>query len=240
MPAETAPDWTFMVSLNNKTSTIKRNTWVVIPAFNESHYIGGVLAKISKITKNVVVVDDGSKDNTFVIAKKYTPHVIRHVVNLGKGSALKTGSEYAFIYQNARAVIFIDSDAQHDPKELPMFLTQLEKNDVVLGVRQMDTMPFVRKIGNLLLSGCVKVLFGAFIPDILSGYKGFSKKAYSKIYWYSRRYGVELELAIRISKYKLPFVVVPIKTIYLNFDRGMTILDVLDMIIQIITWRLFV
>jgi glycosyltransferase involved in cell wall biosynthesis len=229
-----------MAKIKTKTPDIKKNTWVVIPAFNESHYIGGVLQKILQITPNIVVVDDGSKDNTFLVAKKYTPHVIRHAVNLGKGSALKTGSEYVFIYQNAEAVVFIDSDAQHDPQELPLFLQQLEKNDVVLGVRQMNKMPMMRKYGNYLLSGCVKVLFGSFIPDILSGYKGFSKDAYRQVYWYSRRYGVELELAIRISKFKLPFVVVPIRTIYLNFDRGMNILDAIDMVAQIITWRLFV
>jgi len=215
--------------------------WVVIPGFNEEKYLSRVLKKVKKHTSNIIFVDDGSQDDTVSIAQREIKHVLVHRVNLGKGSALKTGVEYAFNHLNAKAIVMMDADDQHDPQDLPSFFQHLKKGvPVVLGIRKMDAqMPIVRRIGSQSLSFFVWLLFGVYVKDILSGYKGFSKIAYQKLSWYSRAYGVESELAIRIAKYKLPFAIVPINTIYHDFDRGMTMLDSIEIIIQIITWRLF-
>lgn len=220
---------------------MNQRLWIVIPAFNEAKHIAQVLKQVIKYTDRLIVVDDGSSDQTAQIASNYTPYVITHGINLGKGSALKTGCEYAFEIKNAQAVILLDGDAQHDPKEIPLIIKKLAANQIVLGARTLvSAMPVMRKWGNQFLSRVIQLLFGVYIPDILSGYKGFTRSAYQNLKWYSRHYGVEVELAIRIARYKMPFAVIPIKTIYHNYDRGMTILDVLELIIQIITWRLFI
>jgi len=217
----------------------KSNVWVIIPGFNEEKYIERVLKKVGKQSNNFIVVDDGSLDKMATIAKKYTNHVLCHSINLGKGAALKTGCEYAFTNLNADAVIFMDSDDQHDPEELPLFQQALKNSEVVFGVRAFDeNMPLIRIIGNRLASAVVLLLFGAYIPDIPSGFKALSKKAYKKLAWSANDYAVEMEIAARTAKYKIPFSIIQIKTIYHDFDRGMTILDTLRMIGKIISWRI--
>lgn len=217
---------------------MKNNIWIIIPGLNEEKYIETVLKKVSKQTKNIIVVDDGSTDKMPVISKKYTSHVLSHSINLGKGAALKTGCEYAFKTLKADAVVFLDSDDQHDPTELPTFFTALKTNDVVFGVRSFDEkMPLIRIMLNRLASLVIYFLFGAYVPDIPSGYKAMTQKAYKKLAWDSTDYSVEMEIAARTAKYKLPFKAIPIKTIYHDLERGMTIIDTLRMITKILSWR---
>ena len=217
----------------------KDNTWIIIPGLNEEKYISTVLRKVSKQTKNIIVVDDGSTDSMRKIAKKYTNHVLSHSINLGKGAALKTGCEYAFKTLGAKAVIFMDSDDQHDPEELPLFMKALETSDVVFGVRSFDEkMPLGRIIGNRMASVIIYFLFGRYIPDIPSGYKAFTKKAYKKLIWNSTDYSVEMEIAAKTAKSKINYATISIKTIYHDFERGMTILDTVRMITKILSWRI--
>ena len=96
-----------------------KSVWVIIPAYNESSYIEGVIKKTKKYVKNILVVDDGSEDNTKEIAEKSKSIVLRHLVNLGKGAALKTGCDYA-VKKRADIIIAIDADAQHNPNKIPM------------------------------------------------------------------------------------------------------------------------
>lgn len=217
---------------------LKQEFWVIIPGMNEEKYVATVLKKVLKQTKNIIFVDDGSKDKTAQIAKKYTSHVLSHSVNLGKGAALKTGCEYAFKQLHAKAVIFMDSDDQHNPEELPLFFEALQKNSVVFGVRSFDEkMPLVRIIGNRLASVLIYFMFGSYIPDIPSGFKALTANAYTELAWNSNDYAVEMEIAARTAKFKKKYAVVSIQTIYHDFERGMTILDTLRMISRILSWR---
>src|SRR3989304_7305763 len=114
--------------------------FVIIPAFNEESRIGKVLAGVRKKKLPIVVVDDGSKDETYQVAKKITPYALRHPINLGKGAALKTGCLAAFKL-GAEAVILMDSDGQHDANDLPKFVKALRRCDVVFGVRNFGKIP---------------------------------------------------------------------------------------------------
>lgn len=216
------------------------NIWIIIPGYNEEKYIATVLKKVTKISNKIVFIDDGSLDKTSQIAKNHTEHVLKHIVNLGKGAALKTGCEYAFNRLHADAVIFMDSDDQHDPEEIIAFTNELKSgNDVVFGVRSFDTnMPLYKIALNRLASFYIYALFGTYVPDIPSGYKAISKKAYKKISWNSNDYAVEVEIATKVAKYKIPFSTLNIKTIYHDYDRGMTIIDVIKMLTKIVSWRL--
>ncbi len=222
------------------TSTFPPHIWVVIPAFNEEKYIGRVLKKIEKYTDQIIVVDDGSRDQTADYAQKVAKYTLSHPLNLGKGAALKTGCEFAFQNLNAEAVILMDSDDQHDPVELPSFIQKLkEGNEVVFGARQIDVnMPFLRAFFNRFASLLILILFGRYIPDIPSGYKALSSSAYQQLKWNARDYAVEMEIAARTAKSTLQFTTIPIKTIYHDFNRGMTHLDMLKMFSQIIAWRI--
>ena len=100
---------------------MKKKIFAIIPAYNEEKQINSVINKTKKYVDEVIVVDDGSKDSTGEIAKKSNAIVLRHLVNLGKGAALKTGCDYA-VKNKAGIIIAVDADAQHDPKEIPNFL----------------------------------------------------------------------------------------------------------------------
>lgn len=216
-----------------------QDIWVIIPAFNEEIYIESVLQKVANYTNNIIVVDDGSSDQTFLRASKLVKHAVKHPINLGKGAALKTGCELAFFQLHAQAVIFLDGDDQHDPAELNLFMTALKQgHQIIFGERKTGSeMPLLRIIGNRFASFLLYFLFGMYIPDIPSGFKALTNQAYQKVKWSSRDYSVEMEIAVRVAKQKLPFKTVQIATIYHDLDRGMTFLDVLKMSTQMLTWR---
>lgn len=213
--------------------------WVIIPGYNEQKYIKEVLRKTKKYTSNIVFVDDGSSDNSTKLASKHIKHVLTHPINLGKGSAMKTGCEYAFAELKAKAVIFMDADDQHNPAQLQLFVNGFKKGyDVVFGVRVLNKhMPVIRRFGNASHSLLIWLLFGSYIPDIPSGFKAFTKKAYQRIQWNTTDYAVETEIAARVAKEKLPYKGVIIETIYHDLDRGMTIIDILKLTTQIVSWK---
>lgn len=217
----------------------KSQIWVVVPAYNEASHISNVLKRLQAITKNVAIVDDGSTDETYKIASKYGYPLTRHRLNLGKGAAMRTGAKLVFERFGGQAVIFFDADEQHVASEIEGFQNRLIKGaKVVLGVRSFDAnMPVFRIILNRLTSVLTFLLFGVYIPDIPSGFKAFTKDSFKKLIWQSNDYAVELEIAARLAKYKIPFEVQPISTVYLGYDRGMTFLHALNMVARFIGWR---
>lgn len=212
---------------------------VIVPAFNEGVRLESVLRSLKKTGMTFVVVDDGSADNTASIARKFSKHVLVHKVNIGKGAALKTGCEFAFGRLSAEAVVFVDADSQHDIGALPLFLQGLKAGyPVILGERMIDSsMPLIKIIGNRLASVLVNVLFGMYIPDIPSGYKAMTKWGYRQVKWKSSDYKVELEIAVNIAKKHVRFCSVPIKTIYVDYERGFHFLDALSQIGSLLSWR---
>ncbi|MDA1079235.1 MAG: glycosyltransferase family 2 protein [bacterium] len=217
----------------------KNSIWVIIPAYNEAKKLPVVLQKLNKQGFQYIVVDDGSSDQTLAVAQKHSEHVLSHKINLGKGAALKTGCEYAFSKLNGEGVIFFDADDQHEATEIELFAAALEAHDVVFGVRSFDeNMPLIRIMLNRLASVFLMLLFGSYIPDIPSGFKALSKRAYKQVAWNSSDYSVEMEIAARVAKAKLDFVTIPVTTIYHELDRGMTFIDTLKVLLRALSWRI--
>ena len=212
--------------------------FAVIAAYNEEKHIGKVVKEIKKHIDNVVVVDDGSKDKTKEAAKKSNAVVLRHLINLGKGAALKTGCDYA-IKNKANIIIAIDADAQHDPKEIPKFLENLKKCDVVLAYRKLNkNMPFVLKYGNWFINKTIRFLYGIKIKDSQCGYRAFTAKAYKTLRWKASDYSMESEMIAKIGKYKLAYKEIPIETIYSDKYKGTTIIDGIKIMFNLLMWKL--
>ena len=141
------------------------NIWAVIPAYNEECSIIIIVKKTKKYVNNVAVVDDGSKDKTKVSAEKAGAIVLRHIVNLGKGAALKTGCDLA-VKKGAKFIITLDADAQHDPDDIPRFVEKLKKYDIVFSYRKASSkMPLVLRFGNFFISIVANVLYGINLTD---------------------------------------------------------------------------
>lgn len=210
---------------------------VVIPAHNEGERIRPVLEQAKSRCNNIIVVDDGSTDNTIEEARQSGVTVIRHRVNLGKGAALKTGCDYA-VSEGAERLIVMDADGQHDPKEIPSFFQALERSDIAFGFRQVPkTMPLVLQWGNTFISTMLKMLYRLNIVDSQCGYRAFTAAAYKKIRWEATNYYVESEMIINAGRKKLRPAQIPIETIYSDKYKGTTVLDGLIITAKMIGWR---
>lgn len=221
------------------------NIAVILPVYNEEKEIFKVLDTLAAIKLPIFIVNDGSKDRTLELIQKKIKNnskiiLLSHQINLGKGSAMKTGCEAAF-ESNMDAVIFMDADGQHDPEDLNAFIQKLKtkKYDVVLGSRNLRSgAPLIRLLGNKIASVLISILFGYYVSDILCGFRAVSKLGYKKLNFESRGYGIETEMIVKISKLKLRTCEVPIKTIYHDKHKGVTILDALGILMDVLRWRI--
>lgn len=215
------------------------NIWIVIPAYNESAHISDVIKKAKKYAKNIAVVDDGSKDKTYSISVRLGVKALRHIVNLGKGAALKTGCDFAF-RKAADKIVVLDADGQHDPKEIPNFLKALKSADIVFGQRKPSkNMPAILKFGNWFIDKSVKLLFSIDLKDTQCGYRAFTRNAYKKIRWKASDYSMESEMIANAGKNHLKYKVVPIQTIYSDKYKGTTVFDGIKIVFNMAKWRLF-
>jgi len=213
-------------------------TWIIIPANNEEKNIAEVVKKSKKFSENVVVVDDGSDDKTSDIAKKKGAVVLKHIVNLGKGAALKTGCDYA-LKQGAENIVVLDADGQHDPKEIPNFVKALNKADIVFGYRRLNKkMPLILRFGNWFIFFVTKFLFRLKIVDTQCGYRAFNADVYKKIKWNSTDYSMESEIIANAGKTHLKYSQIPIETIYSDKYKGTTIFDGIRIVLNMVWWRL--
>lgn len=213
--------------------------WAVVPAYNEEKNIAGIIRKAKKYVDEVIVVDDGSKDRTKEAAEKANAVVLRHIVNLGKGAALKTGCDFA-AKKGTKFMVALDADAQHNPDDIPRFIEKLRKYDMVFSYRKASRkMPLLLRFGNWFISNVARVLYGVKLNDTQSGYRAFSKKAYKKIRWNASDYSMESEMISRAGKQKLKYVQIPIKTIYSDKYKGTTIIDGIKIVLSMFWWKLF-
>ncbi|MBI2660083.1 glycosyltransferase family 2 protein [Candidatus Woesearchaeota archaeon] len=215
------------------------NVWAVIPAYNEQHSIAGIVKKTKEYVNNVVLVDDGSTDKTNELARQAGAIVLKHIVNLGKGAALKTGCDFA-VKNGAKSIIAIDADAQHNPNDIPRFTEKLKKYDIVFSYRKASRkMPFVLRFGNWFISNITVFLYGIKLNDTQCGFRAFSKEAYKKIRWSASDYSMESEMIARAGRQSLKYVQIPIQTIYSDEYKGTTIIDGIKIVFNMIKWKLF-
>ena len=212
--------------------------FAVIPAYNEESNIRQVISETKKYISDIIVVDDGSKDKTIEEAKKEGVVVLKHIINLGKGAALKTGCDYA-IKHGASHIIALDADTQHEPSQIPNFLRELENVDVVLGYRKLNKeMPSILKLGNWFINKMTKLLYGMTLHDTQCGYRAFTADAYKQIRWKTSNYSMESEMIANIGKKRLKYKEIPIKTIYADKYKGTTLIDGIKIVCNLFWWRL--
>lgn len=189
--------------------------WIVlIPAHNEEKQIANIVRQASAHLP-VLVVDDGSSDQTAALAEEAGAQVIRQSPNQGKGVALNTGFAWA-LQQGYEAVLTLDGDGQHDPAEIPKFLAAgAQGADLIIGVRDFSQMPLVRKAANSLGTILLSWALGQQVPDNQSGYRLIGKRVMQAMLA-SREVGFEFEVEMIVLAIQRGFTIgwVPIRTIY--------------------------
>lgn len=162
---------------------MKSRVLVIIPAYNEEKSIGRVIDKIQKITRgvDVVVVDDGSCDNTVRIVREKGIRVLAHPINLGPGVATQTGYKYALNY-SYDFMIQLDADGQHEPRYINDLLSGLQSDsaDIVIGSRFLGIQGYrpswIRRVGMKILAVIVSLVIGQRITDSSSGFRALRKE----------------------------------------------------------------
>jgi glycosyltransferase involved in cell wall biosynthesis len=196
------------------TSTDPR-VLVLIPAYNEAGHVAKVITG-ARDHLPVLVVDDGSKDDTVAEAESAGAEVVRQIPNQGKGMALRKGFQWA-LDQGYDAVITLDADGQHDTAEIPLFLEAYaaRQSDLIIGARTFRQMPFPRNLSNTLGRWIFSWAVGQPIVDNQSGYRLISRRLMETMLA-SQESGFEFEVEMITDclrqGYKLDWV--PIRTIY--------------------------
>lgn len=204
--------------------TTNSKIFIVIPAFNEESVIQEVIKEISLAgyTK-IIVVDDGSLDETFKSAKSISGVLaLKHFINRGKGAAAKTGIEAAKIL-GADVVITIDGDGQHNPTDIAKMLELIHQgNDVVLGSRLHNPkgMPAWKIAANHFGNFCTWAIYGLWVTDSQSGFRAYSKKAINLIETKTDRYEYDSEVIREIHRNKLKFIETPIEVRYTQYSMN--------------------
>jgi len=200
---------------------------IVVPAFNESSVIYNVLKSIPKKIKgtslvDVVVVNDGSSDNTQSEVRRAGIPVINHVINRGLGAAIRTGIEYARKKKAAIMVTF-DGDGQHDPSDIEKIIRPVfqKKADLVIGSRfkKSKNVPLDRFFLNWFANVVTFLFYGVVTTDSQSGLRAFSKKALNLIDFKGERMDFSSEILLEAKKNKLKIAEVPIRAIYTEYSR---------------------
>ncbi len=204
--------------------TTSKKIYIVIPAYNEETVISDVIAEIKSAGyRNIIVIDDGSDDNTCEKARQEDGVVaLKHFLNRGKGAAAKTGIEAAKIL-DADIVITIDGDGQHNPADIAKMLKLIQKgNDVVLGSRLKNPkgMPVWKIAANHFGNFCTWAIYGLWVTDSQSGFRAYSKKAINAIETRTDRYEYDSEVIREIHRNRLKFTETPIEVRYTEYSMG--------------------
>jgi glycosyltransferase involved in cell wall biosynthesis len=192
----------------------------LIPAYDEDRFIGSVVLKARRFVDEVIVVDDGSTDETAALAEAAGAQVIRQTHNQGKAAALNAGIELARQI-NAVAVIFLDGDGQHSPNDIPALLKPILSGeaDIVVGSRFMgveSNTPGWRVFGQHALTLATNLASGVPLSDSQNGFRALSRQAIQHLNFQTRGFSVESEMQFLIKNHALTVSEVPIAV---NYDE---------------------
>ncbi len=194
-------------------------TCLLLPAYNEYRTIRQIIQESSEFINAIVVINDGSSDETAEIAAACGAVCLSNTTNCGKGNALRKGFAYA-LKHGYELVFTMDSDGQHQPTDIPRFLEHFDNTrpDILIGARETKdfrtSMPFHRRINNCLISYVGSKLCGQQVPDFQSGYRLIRDEVLRQVHLETERYETESELLIKAGRLGFRIESLPIQTRY--------------------------
>ena len=221
----------------------KNATYVVLPAYNEATRIQPVIESIAEKGYNMVVVNDGSSDNTLDVIleskRKYPDkiHVYSLIINRGVGVATQTGFDAVLKY-DSKYVVSMDSDGQHSADDLDNVVRPLVTGEAqaVIGVRPLKDMPFSRNFANAVTNLLTRIFYKVNVSDSQTGFRAITKDALKKININARGYLISSEFIREVNDNNIPFAEVPIQTIYTpeTQAKGTNVKEAFKILIQMI------
>lgn len=199
-------------------------TLIIIPAYNEEKTIGKVIKEAKKYG-SVLVVDDASHDSTAMVAKKAGAKVIGHKQNRGLGAGLRTGFAAA-LKTRSDIIITIDADGQHLAGDIPRFIKKINEGyDFVLGARDLEKYPFIKKFGNFFLNHLTNCISGTKLKDTESGFRAFRRSALAKLRLSAEKYEISAEIVYEIGRNKIKATSIQISSPIYHKNKGVSVAD---------------
>lgn len=193
------------------------NACVLIPTYNNASTLPTLLTDIARYTDRIIVVNDGSTDDTLAIASQHPIEVVSYTQNKGKGWALRQGFKKA-VELGYEYAITIDSDGQHFADDLVVFLKAIDQypNAIIIGARNMEqrSVPGKSSFGNKFSNFWFWVETGIKLPDTQSGYRLYPVTSLSKLTFVTRKYEFEIEVIVRAAWKGIDVTCVPVKVFY--------------------------
>lgn len=190
---------------------------VLIPAFNAEDSIGEIIKGCRNYLGEVIVVDDGSFDNTSLVSQNEGAFVIKHDRNMGKGMALRAGFAYA-LSEGYDGVITIDADGQHNPSDIPVFIKRFseDKPDIIIGSRmgQKEKIPKYRYYTNLVGIFFISKATGQVLDDSQSGFRLYRRGVIEEINLNTSGFEMETEILIKAGRKGCRIVSIPVDVSY--------------------------
>lgn len=224
---------------------MKSQTYITIPMYNDEKMILNVIKNLNKAGyKNIVVVDDGSKDNGYEVVKKNTDAIItRHIINRGQGAALQTGMEIA-LDRGAKYIVHFDSDGQHDVKDLDHMLETLIKGkyNIVLGSRfiQENDIPLKKRIVLRLGILFTFILSQIWLTDVHNGLRAMTAETARKLDLQHDRMEHASEILDKVKSLNLKYKEVPVTIHYTEYSqaKGQSISNSINIAMKLISSKL--
>jgi glycosyltransferase involved in cell wall biosynthesis len=193
-------------------------TAALIPALNEARTIGAVVTGVAPFVDRVIVVDDGSTDETADRAHAAGAEVIAHRTTCGKGQAIRSGLSRVFQERDVTHVLLLDGDLQHVPAEATALVAAAKQTgaDVVLGERQFDRsrMPASRYHANRIGSRVLSWFVGVPVRDTQCGFRMFSVEVLRPLTLTARGYEIETEMLVKVRRRGARIATVPVSAVY--------------------------
>jgi glycosyltransferase involved in cell wall biosynthesis len=200
--------------------------WVVIAAYHEGAVVGGVVRPLVEAGYQVVVVDDGSADDTTARAREGGAHVVRHPINRGQGAALQSGMRYA-LDRGAAIIVTFDADGQHSADDVRRLITPITNGtaDIVLGSRFLEHSASVPVLRRMLLRAAVVftgVMSGVRLTDTHNGLRAMSRRAATQVDLQLDRMAHASEIIDQLARTRLPLIEMPVNVTYTAYsiDKG--------------------
>lgn len=197
--------------------------WVLIPAYNEGATIGELLREIKQKDLSVLVIDDGSSDDTSMVSARYADRLLKNERNLGKGTSLKKGIAYLLRNNTFDCIVTMDADGQHSPVDIDKFFEAARNGEhFIVGNRMNDpgNMPKIRVMTNKFMSWFISRLVGQHIPDTQCGFRLISRKVLESIKIETSKFEVESEILIKAAKNSFLIKSIPVHSIYAKNQRS--------------------
>lgn len=225
--------------------SVRRDVFVVVPAYNEQRCLEEVVCAVRARFPNVVVVDDGSRDETFAVAARCATHAMRHLVNRGQGAAIQTGIDLA-LQKGAKYIVTFDSDGQHRVEDIDALVTPIWRGEceIALGSRflgQTVDMPASRRIMLRLAVWFTRIVNGVKLTDAHNGLRAFSRVAARHIHLTLDRMAHASEIIDQIHQSGLRYQEVPVQIRYTEYSlaKGQSSRGAARIVLHYLLGRLF-